>query len=152
MKSRVLKSARHYVINHTCQARSPWSTKLLVSVVGPFLPCLWFPWICALFRVICMCVSVFLGQFASSPRRPQVSHLQYLMWALIRGEELPNMLTTCWLRSHTQTHAHTGPSSDISQGARKGCIHHSDRARMERDIPLLSSHTHALSEIYSTRL
>ncbi len=50
-----------------------------------------------------MCVSVFLGHFASFPRRPQVSHLQYLMWALIRGEELPNMLATCWLRSHTQS-------------------------------------------------
>lgn len=54
------------------------------------------------FLAICMCGSVFLGHFVSFPRRPQVSHLQYLMWALIRGEELPNMSATCWLRSHTQ--------------------------------------------------
>lgn len=47
---------------------------------------------------------------------------------------------------------HTGAPSNISQGGRKGRIHHSDRARMERDIPPLSPHTHAPSEIYSTRL
>lgn len=49
-----------------------------------------------------MCVTVFLGHFASFPWRPQVSHLQYLMWALIRGEELPNTSAACWRRSHAQ--------------------------------------------------
>lgn len=49
-----------------------------------------------------MCESVFLGHSASFPRQPQASHLQYLMWALIRSEVLSNMLATYWLRSHTQ--------------------------------------------------
>ena len=89
------------------------------------------------FPPVCIRASVFLGHFGSFPRRPQVSHLQYLMWALIRGEELPNMLATRWRRSHTQ-----GPPLIFHRGGRKGRIHHTDRARMERDIPPLSPHTH----------
>lgn len=90
------------------QSQLPSSQPLIKRAVTvsccPFLPCPRLSCICLCFLVICMCVSVFVGHFASLPRRPQVFHLQYLMWAPIRREVLSNMLATYWLRSHTQPH------------------------------------------------
>lgn len=100
MKSRALKCARHYVINHTCQARSPRSRKLSLSAVACFsLVSGFLSFLCVFWSSVCVWVCLWVIS-SSFPRR--VSHQQYLMWALIRGEELPNMLATCWLRSHTQ--------------------------------------------------
>lgn len=147
MKSRALKCARHYVINHTCQARSSPSRELSLSSVGcsslvsDFLSSL---------HVFCSsvcvheCVSGSFGFFsqAATSLSPTIPHVSTdKRWGITK--HVGHMLAEI---------THTGLLSNISQGGRKGCMHHSDRARMERDIPLLSAHTHALSEIYSTRL
>lgn len=142
MKSRVLKCACHYVINHTCQPRSPRSRKLLLSAVGRSSLVAGFLWFLHDFWSL-VCVSLLLGQFSSYPRRPQVSQLQSLMWELIRGEESPNMLTTCWLRSHTQS-----PLWYFT-GQKKGTHTSSwQRQNGERHPSVISTHTHTVRDLW----
>lgn len=136
MKSRVLKCARHYVINHTCQACGPRSRKLSLSAVACFSPVSDFlSFLLVFWSSVCVWVCfwvIFLFSQAATSLPPTIPHVSAdKRWGITK--HVGHMLAEI---------THTEPPSNISQGRRKGCIHHSDRARMERDIPLLSTHTH----------
>lgn len=145
MRSRALKCARRYVINHVCQALGPQSRKLSPSAVG----CLvsdFLSFLCA------FCSSVwarvfFLGHFTSFS---QAATCPPLITPHVSADKRWRLTKHAGHMLAEITHA--GLLSNISQGGRKGCMNHFDRARTERDIPLLSPHAHTLSEIYGTRL
>lgn len=136
MKSRVPKCARHYAINHTCQARGPPSRKLSLSAVGCFSlrSLLFFHSCVSPGRLdVCDCVSGSLCLFSQAttslpPTIPHVSADKRRGITKHAGRMLAEI-------------TRTGLPANISQEGRKGGIHHSDRARMERDIPPLSPHT-----------
>lgn len=120
-------------INHTCQARATRSRKLSLSAVGRFCRVPWVSFIPAHFQDVCDCVSGSLCLFsqAATSLPPPIPHVSAdKRWGITK--HAGHMLAEI---------THAGLPCNISQEGRKGGMHHSDRGRMERDIPLLSPHT-----------
>lgn len=83
MKTRVLKCPRRYVINHTCQARSPRSRELSLSAVAcfsVFTSFLEFFW-----SSVCVCVSFCLFSQAATSLSPTIPHVSAdKRWGIIK--------------------------------------------------------------------
>lgn len=109
------------------------SCQCQLLAVSLFVPCFSFTPVCLPAVYVCDCVSGSLCLFSQTTTSlpPTIPHVSAdKRWGITK--HVGRMLAEI---------TRTGLPANISQEGRKGGIHHSDRARMERDIPPLSPHT-----------